>query len=168
MVGRLRAPALGLVVALLAGECALAAPERTPAAGLPAMEISVGAGWSVARRSESTVFVVSDDHTCAVAVGVVAVSGEGDASLDQAAAAILGSLGADPVTTPTATPLAGRPGRAYPSVTHPGGGAVRLVLARLDPAHIATLVMLSKDKATPAGRRALEAEAATVKLLTAP
>lgn len=168
MVGRLRAPALGLVVALLAGPSAWAGPERTPAAGLPAMEISVGAGWSVARRSESTLFIVSDDHTCAVAVGVVAVSGAGDASLDQAAAAILGGLGADPVATPTAASLAGRPGRAYPSVTHPGEGAVRLVLTRLDPAHVATVVILSKDKTTPAGRRALEAEAATVKLLVAP
>jgi len=168
MVGRLRAPCLGLVVALFSGASALAAPERTPAAGVPAMEISVGTGWSVARRSESTLFVVSDDHSGAVAVGVVAVTGAGDASLDQAAAAILNSLGADPVATPTAAPLAGRPGRAYQSVIHPGEGKVRLILTRLDPDHIATLVMLSKDTTTPAGRRALETEAATVKLLVAP
>jgi hypothetical protein len=159
MFERVSAVIAGLVAAaLLVAGAAQAEVERLPAAGTPAFQVDVPAGWTTNRDGDGNLYVIAGDHSAVLVLNMVAADDAGAVTLDAFAATALSRANATPFSRSEAATLAGRAATAYSStILNPSVGTVRirLVLARLDATHIAVESELVQPNATAAQTQAV-------------
>jgi hypothetical protein len=159
--------AFALALQLVPAHAAMAATARTPAAGAPALQIDVPDGWSVQQGPSGALAIVAADRSG----GVMVVLVDGAApSLSSLAADLARGEHADLRAGSAPAAIDGRRGEAYVAIANYPNRApstYHTVLVTLDTTHVAVLSTLSSSDATPVQLQAIDAAAATVKIIGA-
>jgi hypothetical protein len=149
-------------LSLLAAGSALAAPQRAPQAGDPAIVVDAADGWVVVRPDPAGVVVANGKGMVAV---MLAPGPLAENQLDAGAAEVLASVGADPASRSEPAMIRGFKGKAYYSrVTKDGvSGSLKLVLVRPDDQHFAAVIEDRNDGIGAADNKAIDAMIASVR-----
>ena len=165
----MRASVLSLAFLLFAG-AAWADDVRFPERNTPAFVIPVPGDWVASTDNDDNMQVSSRAKNVLLVLSI----GPSAGSLDDFAAGMLQSAGADPATRKEAATLAGHPGTLYYSTmsnsTDPGGLriAIRLTLTRPDAATIASCALLIDASANDADIATAQAVENAMTITTAP
>jgi hypothetical protein len=165
----MRAAVLSLAFVLFAGAAA-ADDIRFPERDTPAFVIPMPDDWVASIDNDENMQVSARAKNVLLVLAIGSSAG----SLDDFAAGMLQSAGADPATRKEAATLAGHPGTIYYSTmsnsSDPGGLriAIRLTLTRPDAATIASCALLIDASANDADIAAAQAVENAMTITTAP
>jgi hypothetical protein len=165
----MRAVVLSLALMLCAG-AARADDVRFPERATPAFVVPLPQDWVASVDNDDNMQVSSRAKNALLVLAI----GPSAGSLDDFAAGMLQSAGADPATRKEAATLAGHPGTLYYSsmanVSDPGGLriTIRLTLTRPDAATIASCALLIDASANDADIAAAQAVENGMTITTAP
>lgn len=152
--------------ALASAPAAAAMNVRAPVSGAPAFDVSVPAGWMWQMDPFGNLHLTRENRSAVVQLRIV--DGE-DAkrTYPDLAAEILESAGATPFTGSAPSSIAGIAGESFDSTMVAGGMRIdlKIVLARLDAGHVATLAMVKPVGIADADLEAMNALLARVKLV---
>ena len=165
----MRTAVISLAFLLFAG-AARADDVRFPERASPAFVIALPQDWVASTDNDENMQVSSRAKNALLVLAI----GPSAGSLDDFAAGMLQSAGADPATRKEAATLAGHPGTLYYSTmsnsTDPGGLriAIRLTLTRPDAATIASCALLIDASANDADIATAQAVENAMTITTAP
>lgn len=139
---------------------------RTPKVGDPAFSVDVPTGWTYSYDPKGNLQFISSDHSAVLQLCIVVSADAGTTPYSDMGAVVFKSAGAQPYSKSEPSTLAGHAGEAFYGdfIVENTTLHMKVVIAKLDNSHIATLSTLILDGATPEQVAALDALVGQVKL----
>jgi hypothetical protein len=142
---------------------------RVPKVGNPALSVNVAAGWTSSYDQYGNLQIYSSDRSVNLQLSMVAAALGGAPTLNtlnDAAAGIFKTAGAQPYTRSEPSMLAGQLGMAYYGTLNSNNVVfnLKVVLAEVDSSHLACLTTITRQNATLAELASLDALVGTVQL----
>jgi hypothetical protein len=156
-----------LAAVILLAPTANAGVVRTPVSGEPAFEVNAPDGWPVTRDGDNSLQITAPDRSGWIVVSIRPAPDLPHMSLDDLAAAAFSIAHALPFTRKEPTTLAGLPAEAYFTTAVADGGAahLRLVVAKVDATHVATVIQALRIDPTEAQAEAIQGLQARVHIV---